>query len=146
MAPEPVRIEREVPLATASVAALQDEIASALQTEGVEEIPTSRVRLVIEELSANLIMHGRFESEPALLRIAVTATASELVVTLDDAAAPFDPRETTEPAAPGLDDDKVGGLGLALIRRISTIRDYRRLPSGWNRTEIAIPRAPKGRA
>lgn len=141
--PDTGRIDRDVPLETAAIAAAQDEIAALLAAQGVEEVPASRARLVIEELAANLIMHGRFDEEQPVLRIGVEVSEDEVLVTLEDAAAPFDPRATAEPSAPGLDDDMIGGLGLALVRRIATIRDYRRLPSGWNRTEIAVSRKAK---
>jgi anti-sigma regulatory factor (Ser/Thr protein kinase) len=134
-------IHREIPLDTAALARAQDDIASFLQEQGGPSIPASRVRLVIEELVANLLMHGRFDGPSAIVRISVEVAPDAFVVVIEDTSEPFDPRAAPSSLTrPSLDEDALGGLGLPLVRRIATIREYRRLPSGWNRTELAVAR------
>lgn len=139
MAAEPALI-RDVPLDTASVEVAQDDIAEFLEAAGVASAARYRLRLIIEELLANLIMHGRFEGDPPPARVEVALTPDTLLLAIEDAAEPYDPRLAPEPAGPPrLEDDAVGGLGLSLVRRMADIRAYHRLPRGWNRTEIALP-------
>jgi anti-sigma regulatory factor (Ser/Thr protein kinase) len=132
---------REVPLDLAALATAQDSLAAWLEATGVAGPARYRVRLVIEELLANLIQHGRFAGPVLPARLLVATTAAAVEIAIEDAAAPFDPRTAPEPAGPpSLQDDRVGGLGLSLLRRMAEIRAYRRLADGWNRTEVVIPR------
>jgi serine/threonine-protein kinase RsbW len=133
------RLIRDVPLDTTAVEVVQDEIAEFLDAEGVASAVRYRLRLIVEELLANLIMHGQFDSEPPPARVEIALAPHELLLTIDDAASPYDPRLAPEPAGPPrIDDDKVGGLGLSLVRKMADIRAYSRLPHGWNRTEMAL--------
>jgi anti-sigma regulatory factor (Ser/Thr protein kinase) len=128
---------REVPLDIAGLAAAQDELEAFLAGQGIDLPMRNRVRLVLEEIVANLLLHGRFAGERLPARLGVALAPGEVLVTLDDAAAPFDPRE--EPADGGpVTSAEPGGRGLPLIRRLATIRDYRRTPDGWNRLELAF--------
>lgn len=139
LASEPPRFARDVTLDTVAVEAAQEEIAQFLERQGVGPAVSYRLRLIIEELLANLIMHGRFDGEPQPARIEVALTPGTLLLTIDDAAAPFDPRLAPEPAGPPtIEDDRIGGLGLSLVRKMAEIRAYHRLPQGWNRTEMAL--------
>ncbi|MGG5817883.1 ATP-binding protein [Falsiroseomonas sp. HW251] len=139
MRPDAPTLTRDVPLDIAAVEAAQDEIAAFLEERGVPPAACYKLRLIVEELLANLIMHGRFDGAPPPAKVSVEITPDALLLTIEDASAPYDPREAPEPAAPSLDDDKVGGLGLSLVRRMAEIRSYQRLPEGWNRCEMALP-------
>jgi serine/threonine-protein kinase RsbW len=129
---------REVPLDIAGLAAAQDELEAFLAGQGIDPHTRDRVRLVLEEVVANLLLHGRFEGERPPARLGVALASGEVLVTLDDAAAPFDPRQEPVDGGP-VTSAEPGGRGLPLIRRLATIRGYRRLPGGWNRLELAVP-------
>jgi len=129
----------DFPLGTEALAAAQDRIEAYLEAEGASDRSRYVVRLVLDELVANLMMHGRFSGTPPPLRAEVVSGEAGVSLALEDAAAPFDPRLPAGPAAaPSLDDDRVGGLGLPLVRRMAGISAYRQLPDGRNRTELAI--------
>jgi anti-sigma regulatory factor (Ser/Thr protein kinase) len=130
----------DFPLGAEALAAAQDRIEAYLEAEDASDRARYVVRLVLDELVANLTMHGRFEGTPPPLRAEVASGRGGVSLALEDAAAPFDPRLPPGPAAPpSLDDDRAGGLGLPLVRRMAEIRDYRRLADGRNRTELWIP-------
>jgi anti-sigma regulatory factor (Ser/Thr protein kinase) len=114
----------------------QDLIAAHLEGEGVAEAVALRVRLVVEELVANLAMHATFPlgRSPVQLEIAVQAEGVEL--TIKDRAAPFDPRSTADPPGPPSLEEEPGGLGLPLVRRMVASLDYVTTPEGLNRTII----------
>jgi anti-sigma regulatory factor (Ser/Thr protein kinase) len=131
----------EVPLNATALEAVQDSLAGVLESAGVAGPVRYRVRLAVEELVANLIMHGRFAREHLPARITLRITPAAVLLQLDDAAEPFDPRQAPAPvSAPTLEEDALGGLGLPLVRKMAEIQDYRRLPDGWNRTELLFPR------
>jgi len=129
----------DFPLGADALATAQDRIDAYLEAEGASDRARYVVRLVLDELVANLMMHGRFDGAPPPLRAEVASGEAGVLLALEDAAEPFDPRLPRGPAAPpSLDDDRVGGLGLPLVRRMAEIRGYRRLADGRNRTELAI--------
>jgi anti-sigma regulatory factor (Ser/Thr protein kinase) len=136
---EPATFRRAIRLTPQSLDAAQDELATWLAARQVPAPAAYRLRLVLDELLANLMMHGHFTGPPSPVRLVATVGAAEIDLTLDDAARPFDPRAAPEPLRPTLAGDKLGGLGLALVRKMAEIRDYRRLPEGLNRTELSIP-------
>ncbi len=130
----------EVPPGLAAIEPAQDAIAAHLAEAGVAEPVALRVRLVVEELLANLAMHARFPGPPMPARIEVRVEEGGVTLLLEDAAEPFDPRDAPEPGGPpSLEDDRLGGLGLALVRRMTGRLDYRRSPAGRNCTEAWIP-------
>lgn len=137
----PPEFTREVALDAEALATAQDELAAFLESHGVPALARQRVRLVIEELGANLMMHAGFPRGPGPLLIRAEPTAAAVLLAIEDAAEPFDPRATPEPPPPDLEHDYTGGMGLALVRRVAEIRGYHRLPDGRNRTELAVPLA-----
>jgi anti-sigma regulatory factor (Ser/Thr protein kinase) len=96
-----------------------------------------RLRLVVEELVANLVEHAAWPADRLPARLRVTWRSGRLSAVLEDAAAPFDPTTAPGPEVPRLDDDKVGGLGLGLVRKMTAELQYDS-GDGWNRTEFAI--------
>lgn len=137
---EPARLGLAVPLTQAGLDRAQDELAAWLEAAQMPAPACYRIRLIVEELVANLMMHGRFAGPPAPLRLSAEAEAASVLLTLEDAAEPFDPRAAPAPQRPTLAGERLGGLGLPLVRRMAEIRDYRRLPDGWNRLELAVAR------
>lgn len=129
----------DVPIEMAALADAQARIEAYLLAQGAPQSLILRVRLVVEELLVNLVMHGRFAGPPPAARVAVALAGSTAQVTIEDAAAPFDPRQGgTPPAAPGIAEAPLGGLGLALVRQMAGIQAYAPIEGGWNRTVLAI--------
>jgi anti-sigma regulatory factor (Ser/Thr protein kinase) len=131
-------VRLRVELDFAAISAAQDHVAAWLEESGLDASAAYRVRLVLEELLANLVLHGRFEGRKPLAEIALAIEAGGVTVLLADSAAPFDPRGAPEPAPPTLEGDAVGGLGLALVRRMAEIRGYDQAEDGGNVTRIWI--------
>jgi anti-sigma regulatory factor (Ser/Thr protein kinase) len=129
----------EIALDAESLGAAQERIEAFLKEEGASGRVAYKVRLVLDEMIANLMMHGRFESLPPPATVELGIDAGAVRLCLEDAALPFDPRLDAAPVPPRvLEDAELGGLGLPLVRRMADIRDYRRLPEGRNRTVFHI--------
>ncbi|HEV7264184.1 MAG TPA: ATP-binding protein [Falsiroseomonas sp.] len=137
--PEAATLALGISLAGEGLGPALDRIEAFLVARGAAEGVRYRTRLVLDELVANLVAHGRFAGPPPPVRVVVTAGEAGVLLLLDDAAEPFDPRLAPDPPGPpSLAGDRLGGLGLPLVRRMAEIRGYRRLPQGWNRTELVI--------
>lgn len=127
-----------VPVGLPAIPAAQAAIEAWAAEAGLPPAVTYRLALVAEELLANLAMHGRFAGDPPASRLMVEQAGQGAVLTIEDAAAAFDPRDVPAPAPARLDDDRIGGMGLALVRRMAAGLDYGQAADGWNRTKVDI--------
>jgi anti-sigma regulatory factor (Ser/Thr protein kinase) len=129
----------ELPLEPVGLEAGQARVAAFLEQGGASERIRYKVRLVLDEMIANLQLHGRFLGAPPPVRVDLHWDGLSVLLRMEDTAAPFDPRATPEPSGPpSLDDDRVGGLGLSLVRKMAEIRDYTRTAEDRNLTEFVI--------
>jgi anti-sigma regulatory factor (Ser/Thr protein kinase) len=95
------------------------------------------VQLCLEELVANIVLHGRPSGAKNLsIQVDLCPVAGGLEVHVDDSGWAFDPTLAMAPApAQSLDDAPVGGLGLVLVRRFARSIAYRR-DGDWNRVKL----------
>jgi serine/threonine-protein kinase RsbW len=86
----------------------------------------------VDEAATNVIKHG-YRGGPGWLDIDVALEDGRFVVTLEDAAPPFDPTTVPAPdlAIPPL-ARKPGGMGVHLIREATDAVSYRPRPGGGN--------------
>ena len=94
--------------------------------------------LVLEELLSNTIKYGYDDALPHTIAIIFSVGSDHLKLTVVDDGHEFDPRgdygaDVTKP----LQERKVGGVGLLLVKSLSREMDYRR-ESGRNILEIVI--------
>ena len=90
------------------------------------------IRLVVEELFMNIIMHGA-ESENCEINLSFESNSEEVKITITDSGVAFNP--LTDSKAPDLESDlsdrEIGGLGVHLIRNLVDDINYARI-SGRN--------------
>jgi anti-sigma regulatory factor (Ser/Thr protein kinase) len=95
--------------------------------------------LCLEEAISNVIRHG-YKSEPnRFLTVRFSHSPERVVVfTVDDEAPHFNPLEVPE-ASPvgGLDDLRIGGQGIRLLRRFTSSLEYERKEVG-NRLRMSF--------
>jgi serine/threonine-protein kinase RsbW len=104
---------------------------------GLEARQLYAIELCLEEVVANLVLHGQ-PSGPAPIAITVRLEAAPLRLTVEDDAIPFDPTAAVATGQPlTLEDAHPGGLGLALVRNFSTWREYAR-QAGRNRLVLGF--------
>ncbi len=135
----------EFPNDLASLGRAQEALLEWAEAQGLPAEARHRVALVLDELGANVLMHGHPPeaqgTRPMRVTVALGGDAAEVV--LEDDGAPFDPRGKAGEALSGpLGDAKIGGLGLFLIERMSRRIDYARTPEGRNRTLVEIAVGP----
>jgi serine/threonine-protein kinase RsbW len=124
---------------SATVAGHADAAASLrqlLDARQLEDGPRYNVELAFEEITANIIRHGSPTGE---VNVQLEFTEDEIILSFEDDGVPFDPREQpTPPAATSLEKAPIGGLGLVLVRKISTRMDYQRTAEERNHLTLAI--------
>ncbi len=100
-----------------------------------------RAELLLEELVMNVINHGALaEPESAVLTLEAEIEANGACrMTFEDPGRPFDPVSAALPGQPSrLEEARIGGLGLVLLRRMARELIYLRLPDGRNRLTFWI--------
>lgn len=105
------------------LAQLNDQLERRLADQGVHEERVDQVRLIVEELASNAILHGQCTQ----LRVSLRLKEDALELELDDAGRAFNPCAGPDPDldAP-LESRPVGGLGLFMVRKLADQMQYRR--------------------
>jgi len=99
-----------------------------------------RVNLAIEEIVTNIIKYGYDDTDPHTITVNLALFPGTIRLQLKDDGHPFDPMQTPEPDIHvPLDQRKVGGLGLHLVRETVSRIAYRR-ENGANILKMDIAR------
>ena len=92
--------------------------------------------LCLEELITNIIKYAHEDRGKHLIHITLEKTENEVLLEIRDNGRPFDPTATAEPDLDvPLEERKIGGLGLHLIRNYVTSMEYTR-EGGQNITTL----------
>ena len=107
--------------------------------QGLDARARYAVELVTEEVLMNVAMHaGLASSEPLPVGFSACREAASVVLEFVYRGQAFDPREAPPPRpAASLDDARVGGLGLVLVRRMSSAIDHA-FTDGVNRLRVVV--------
>jgi serine/threonine-protein kinase RsbW len=108
--------------------------------QGADRTATLRLVLVLEELFTNTVAHGYAAGAEGPIWITLARGAAVIEVTYEDAGPPFDPIAGPQPARidPRPPGEPGGGLGLALVRGLSTAARYARVGER-NRVTLGVP-------
>ena len=90
----------------------------------------------VDELMTNVIEHG-YAGRPGPVEVSLEADAGRLLVTIRDAAPPFDPTAFPTPRLDlPLDERPFGGMGVHLARTLTDAMRHRILPGGGNEVTL----------
>lgn len=94
-------------------------VLSAAEAAGLEKKAAYKLRLAIDEVATNIIVHGYEEAgRTGNIELSTHLDKNTLTITLEDSAIPFDPYEITGPASQDLNlalhERPIGGLGVFL--------------------------------
>jgi anti-sigma regulatory factor (Ser/Thr protein kinase) len=123
------------------IRAALDAFASMAAAHGVSKAVTWPVEVSLDEVLANVVRHGlEGRGEAATvevelrLDVGVEPPVCEMMLTDDGPA--FDPLSVPEPdRSLGVEERPVGGLGMALVRRLMDVVEYERR-DGKNRLRL----------
>jgi len=107
---------------------------------GLSEVDLRTLQLVLDELVSNVIRHGMGSEGDGSIDIRLERVAAPaLSVEVSDEGAPFDPSEATPPDLElPLEQRSGGGMGLALVRELTSDLSYRRV-DGRNVISFELP-------
>lgn len=97
--------------------------------EGLDSDRIFALELCLEEAVANVILHGRSKSAvDKRISVTITHDAPAIVACLEDNGPQFDPTKIGPPPVPAsLEEARVGGLGVHLIRKLTSDMRYERV-------------------
>jgi serine/threonine-protein kinase RsbW len=118
----------------AGLRALLDAIEAQLADGDVPQAAAAPVLIACDEIVSNIVNHGGAD---ASVEVAVRVRDGQVDVEVLDGGAPFDPMAAAEPdTGLALEDRKVGGLGIYLVREMMDRIDYERR-DGRNRLRFS---------
>ena len=115
---------------------LNDAVTRFWSENRLPEALVPDVTLALEEVFANVVMHGYRDTNPHEILVRLGLEKGAVVLVVEDDGVPFNPLE-----APPVDtnlpieDRPVGGLGIHLVRSVMSDVSYRRA-DGKNRLEM----------
>lgn len=121
---------------TGDLAAVRAFVGAACRARGADAATADALVLAVDEVCANVVAHGYRGASPGPLAVEVARDVDEaghpcLLVSVRDAAPPFDPADAPPPAldAPAA-ARPIGGLGWHLVRRSVDAVRHARTPAG----------------
>jgi anti-sigma regulatory factor (Ser/Thr protein kinase) len=89
------------------------------QTLGLSKRCIFEINLALDELFTNIISYGFEDDEEHVIQITITPQNETLCMCIEDDGVPFNPAEAQEPDLEcTVEDCKIGGLGIHLIRNL----------------------------
>jgi anti-sigma regulatory factor (Ser/Thr protein kinase) len=143
-------LERTVPADVASLERLHVDLVAFFAANGVPAKASHDAQVVVDELIGNAIRHAlpRVGGRRAAIDVSVKLGADVVALRIRDDLPLFDPTalETAflSRSPPSLAAAAVGGRGLALVRRLSTLFRWHADPERRNVVEVEVPIAPAG--
>lgn len=114
----------EMPPRAEAVTALVDGLEAFAGDAGLSPRATGRLVVVVEELAANVAMHGEGAT---FLRVSARRVDGAVHLILEDDGPAFDPLSAAAPDLEAtLEDREAGGLGVHFVRTMARDVAYRR--------------------
>lgn len=114
-------------------------VVAFLEPLGVVDRTMNRVEVVLEELISNVIRHGHDVNS---IMVAAGYHSGSIDLVVEDDGAAFDPLAKPDPDPfTSLAEAPLGGLGIALVRRLTCVSRYDRVgtgPEARNRVSVSL--------
>lgn len=124
-----------------SLSPIREFVNEAARLAGIGEQAAYRLRLAVDEIATNIIVHGY--EEAALtgdIHVRIDVSDDAFTVALEDSAAAFDPTARSLPSAEALsaplEERAVGGLGIMLA--LEGVDEFRYEREGMKNRNIFI--------
>lgn len=109
------------------IAKLQQELENFGQKCGLSSKTLFELNLILEEVLANVISYAYADNQLHEIVVCADLRDGELVIDVEDDGRPFNPLQIPPPdLARPLEQRNVGGLGLHLVRELTSSIEYTR--------------------
>jgi serine/threonine-protein kinase RsbW len=104
---------------------VSSELEALMRTHGFQDEDILDTQLAVEEGVTNIILHG-YENAGGEVLVLFRASRGIVEIQLEDQGIPFNPLTLPEPDLDSdVEDRKIGGLGIFLIRQVMNDIQYR---------------------
>lgn len=111
----------------ADLPSLQETVCDFLERHTVPAEVVFNVCLAVEEILTNTIKFGYADALPHEIAVSLTLAPDEAILVIEDDARAFDPQAAPKPDLTlPMEQRPIGGLGLHLIRSLSSRMTYQR--------------------
>ncbi|MCX6688517.1 MAG: ATP-binding protein [Methanoregula sp.] len=115
----------EIPAELDQIDRISHEIERCMKNVGMGEDEILDVQLAVEEAVTNTILHG-YDGAIGIITIRIDTSPQHIAIEIADNAPAFDPLSMPDPdLGADLEDRKIGGLGIFLIRKVMDEVTYR---------------------
>ncbi|HKD49519.1 MAG TPA: ATP-binding protein [Candidatus Acidoferrum sp.] len=109
------------------IARLHQDVENFGRKCGLSSKTQFELNLILEEVLANIISYGYEDNRRHEIVVRAELKQSELVIEVEDDGRPFNPLQTPPPdLEQPLEQRKVGGLGVHLVRELTSTVEYTR--------------------
>lgn len=138
--PDGLSLVLRFPVHLPALAWAQEHAAAFLRERKVGGRVIGRAELLLEELATNVISHGAVTDPAAGFAVTLTLEPDGgCGIVFEDPGLPFDSAAATLPDRPArLEEARVGGLGLVLLRKMARDLRHVALPGGGNRVSFRL--------
>lgn len=137
-----------VPGSVDSLCAIREFAMKAADQAGLGRDAAYKLALAIDEIATNIAVHGYQENNRSGdIRVTAEITEAELIITLEDSAVAYNPKDHVMPTQDyldnkPLDERQIGGLGVFLVMENVDRFDYEYVDNK-NRNIFAMKRGRK---
>jgi serine/threonine-protein kinase RsbW len=132
----PAKFEIEVESKIDSLPIIADFIENSLGQFQADAGTVYKIQLAVDEATTNVINYA-YPGGTGPLKIVLELAGEDILVTLMDKGKPFDPTTIPVPdVSAGLDDRKIGGLGIYFMRKLMDNVSYSFDPVAGNKLTL----------
>ncbi|MFA5238064.1 MAG: ATP-binding protein [Methanoregula sp.] len=114
-----------IPAQTDEIDRVTEDIEGILSAQEFSAEAILDVRLALEEIIVNIINHG-YRGKEGSIGIRCKASPEQVSLEISDSAPAFNPLSVPEPDITlGIEERRIGGLGILFVRRVMDIVTYR---------------------
>lgn len=109
------------------LAPLHEKVKAFGKAVGLSPKCLFEIDLALEEIVANIISYGLSKTEDQGIHVTMTHDGEKVVIQIEDCGQPFDPNQAQTPDLEcTLEEARVGGLGIHLVKRMMNDVQYQR--------------------
>lgn len=110
---------------TDNLRVVRDFVLDFLHPYALSEIVLNQIKLAVDEIAANIIIHSNQEDETKYLKLNVSRVGECFLFELHDQGIAFNPKDYQKPnIKQRILDGQPGGMGIALVERIMDKVEY----------------------
>ena len=137
----PLRVEIRFPGTHPGFAQGFVQLRHALDAAALDAGTRYNCELIFEEIVDNIVSHGAVGSRAPDVHVTLEQGDDSIALTFDDDGVPFDPCGLPDPVpAKSLQEARIGGFGLMLVRHAASSLEYVRTAEDRNRLTVKVRR------